>query len=93
MQIKTFFPRTLDRYPLFLNWELDEFVMMMIPFILSFPARQLIVGLIIGIITMQAYINLFKKGKPENYLFHIFWKKGLFNPKGVPPAYISRFTE
>jgi type IV conjugative transfer system protein TraL len=93
MQVKTFFPRSIDRYPLLLNWELDEFAMFILPFIFSFPARQLVIGLIAGIVTMKVYIKFFKKGKPENYLFHIFWKKGLFSPKALPPTYISRFSE
>ena len=90
--IKTRLPVTLSRPLLFIVWEQDEFAVMIIPIILSLFVRQLLFGLIIGVVLMFAYIKM-KKAKPNNYLFHIAWKHGLVNLKNVPKPYIRIFLQ
>jgi len=90
--VKSQFPRTIDRPLLFLSWEVDEFALLILPMILSLIIREMLVGIIIGVLLMNAYIKI-KRNKPENYFFHLFWKWGLVNVKGTPPAHSSTFVE
>jgi type IV conjugative transfer system protein TraL len=86
-------PRTVDRPPLFLNWEADE-------------VGPALVGLIMGIIT-KAYILIFmgiaatkiivtarEKGM-EALITHWAYKKGIFTSrsKKLTPGHITRFYQ
>jgi type IV conjugative transfer system protein TraL len=90
--VKSQFPGTIDRPLLFLSWEVDEFVLLLTPMIISLIMRKLIIGMIIGVLLMNAYIRI-KKNKPENYFFHLLWKWGITKVKGTPPAHSSTFIE
>ena len=91
-EIKTRLPRTVDRFPLFLNWELDEAAILVTPILLSLPSRKLWIGILVGYGLMRLYMRL-KKDKPENYIYHWLWRRGLVKVKGLPPGHVSRFWE
>jgi type IV conjugative transfer system protein TraL len=90
--VKSQFPGTIDRPLLFLSWEVDEFALLIVPMIVSLFMRKLLIGMIIGVLLMNAYIRI-KKNKPENYFFHLFWKWGAIKVKDAPPAHSSTFVE
>jgi len=92
MAVKSKFPVTIDKPPLFLVWEVDEFMVLTIPLVLSLFVRELLVGLLIGIVLMWGYIKI-KKDKPNNFYFHLFWLWGIMNVKQTPPPYIKKFLE
>ncbi len=91
-RVKSRFPRSLDKPMLVLMWELDEFVLFVIPSIISLFFKELVVGIVAGFILMKLYAK-YKEGKPNNYLFHLFWKVGLMHVKGTPPSHIRKFLE
>jgi len=91
-EIKTKLPTTIDKHMLFLVWELDEFAVLITPLILSLMVKQILLGLIVGVVLMQLYMRL-KRHKPNNYLFHLSWKWGIVKVKNVPPAHIKEFIE
>jgi type IV conjugative transfer system protein TraL len=90
--VKSQFPRTIDRPLLFLSWEVDEFALLILPMIISLIIREMLVGIVIGVLLMNAYIKI-KRNKPENYFFHLLWNWGIVNVKGTPPAHSSTFVE
>lgn len=91
-RVKSEFPRTVDRPFLMLLWEIDEFAILFLPIILSIITRQVLFGLIIGILLMNLYVKI-KRNKPENYFFHLFWKWGIINVKNLPPGHTKTFIE
>lgn len=92
MQVKSYFPRTVDRPLIVLFWELDEFIFFLIPLVFSLPMRQLIAGMAAGLACVWLY-SKFKKGAPDNFLAHWLWKFGLTKIKGSPEPHIQEFLE
>lgn len=90
--METYFPRTVDKYSLFIMWELDEFAIFIIPVVFSFVTRQVWLGVILGFILMKIYMKI-KTRKVEGFIFHWLWKNGVVEVKHTPPAYISGFWE
>jgi type IV conjugative transfer system protein TraL len=91
-RVKSEFPRTIDRPMLFLVWEVDEFALLLLPMVLSLIMRQMLIGIALGLLLMNAYIKV-KRNRPENYFFHMFWKWGIIKVKGAPPAHLNTFIE
>ena len=94
MQVKSYFPRTVGRPLLVLFWEFDEFIFFIIPIILSIPTRQLLIGLVVGLLAAWRYAK-FKKSHASNFMEHMFWKLNIpgFNIEGSPPPHIQEFLE
>lgn len=91
-QVKSEFPRTIDKPMLFILWEIDEFMIFVVPLIMSIFAKEILIGMIIGIVLMGFYGKL-KKNKPNNFLFHLFWKWGLIKVEKTPAPFIRTFLE
>lgn len=89
-KIMTKTPRSISHWMLFLKWEMDELAIFFTPFVLSFPSRQLIVGLVIGFLLMYYYSKL-KYSKPAGFIIHWLMKKGIIQPKQFPPTHASVF--
>jgi hypothetical protein len=59
---------------------MDEITPLMFCFIIFLPARNLVVGLILGIILMKIYKKM-KDRLPQYFYFHYLWYFGVWNPK------------
>jgi type IV conjugative transfer system protein TraL len=91
--MKSRVPRTVDRPPLFLNWEADE-------------VGPAVVGLVLGIVT-KAYLLIFlgiiatkiiidaRKNSMEALLTHWAYRKGIFTSRSgkLTPGHITRFYQ
>jgi conjugal transfer pilus assembly protein TraL len=96
MAVETRFPRWADNPPQFLIWEVDELSFVALFFMLFLPTRNLIPGLIIGIILMRIYRKL-KEKLPSYFYLHYMWFWGLWKPKckntHAPKGYLTRYRE
>jgi len=90
------FPRYIDSPPQFLIWELDEVLPVAFCMLIFLPSKNLLAGLVIGVIIMKIYRKL-KDKLPQNFLFHYLWFWGVWQPKSrttlMPKGYISRYQE
>ena len=94
--VETRFPRWADSPPQFLIWEIDELIPVVVCFVLILPTRNLMLGLIIGIILMRIYKNL-KNNLPSFFYLHYLWFWGIWVPRTksilLPRGYISYYRE
>lgn len=66
-------PRSIDDYPQFLLWSLDEMVPIMLGLVLGILFNYPISGLISGLVISKIYSRI-KNGKSDGYLNHISWR-------------------
>lgn len=96
MAVETRFPRWADSPTQFLIWEVDEVIPVAFCFILFLPSRNLVLGLIIGIVLMKMYVKL-KERMPPFFYFHYMWFWGILKPRGnnmrMPKGYITVYRE
>lgn len=96
MAVETRFPKWADNPQQFLIWEVDEVMPIAVFFILFLPARNLLLGLIIGVTVSKLYKKL-KDRLPHAFAYHFLWYFGLWTPKvknaEVPKGYISVYRQ
>ena len=80
MAVETRFPRWSDSPPQVFNWEMDELIPVVLCFVLSLPTRNLLLGLIIGVVIMKVYVKL-KDKLPSYFYLHYLWYWGIWSPK------------
>jgi len=96
MAVETRFPRWADSPPQFLIWELDELIFPLLFFVIFLPMRNLIPGIVLGVISMRLYRRA-KEKLPTFWYLHYLWIWGVWVPKGkktlMPKGYISIYRE
>ncbi len=94
--IDTRFPKFANCPPQFLIWEIDELIPIAFCFLLFLPTRNLLPGLIIGILLMRLY-RYFKQKFPDYFYLHYLWSLGIWQPKlkmiDIPEGYITVYRE
>jgi len=90
--MKVYFPKTIDKPIPFLFWEVDDLAAFILPVIISMPFKELIIGVVAGVILMKFYGSI-KNKNSENFLIHKTWQLGFLTIKKTPPAHIRKFYE
>ncbi len=90
--IKYKIPRDLDKLPVVLFWEVDEFGMLVASMFIGLIIRHAIITVGLTFLLIMYYRRL-KTKKHKGFLLHFLYKIGVMTPKNIPPYHVKEFTD
>ena len=87
-----YIPRYLWAQPQIVWWELDEFLLFIVPLVIGNFANQLMVGIAVGAV-LSTLFKKFKEGQQEGFLYHFLYWHGLWKRDWVPPSWLREYVE
>lgn len=85
-------PKDLDKLPVVLFWEVDEFGMLVASMFIGLIIRHAIITVGLTFILIMYYRRL-KQKKHKGFIMHFLYKIGVMTPPNIPPYHIKEFTD
>jgi len=73
-------------------WEVDEFMLFLLPLLVGTFADQLLMGLAAGVMLSMIF-KRFKESRQEGFLYHFLYWHGLWKRDWVPPSWLREYVE
>jgi len=85
-------PKDLDKLPVVLFWEVDQFGILVASMFIGLIIRHAIITVGLAFILVMYYRRL-KKTKHKGFIMHFLYKIGVMTPNNIPPYHVREFTD